>query len=81
MSNSDLCCKAKFEGCSVIRSEEFVDRKGQKLNYSVGPRRIGDVSTVYADPSKAKRILGWETKFTLGDALTHAWQWQKQLSK
>jgi UDP-glucose 4-epimerase len=59
----------------------FEECTGEKLNYSVGPRRIGDVSTVYADPSKAKRILGWETRFTLGDALTHAWQWQKQLSK
>jgi len=70
------------KGDSVLHVvKTFEECTGEKLNYSVGPRRIGDVSTVYADPSKAKRILGWETKFTLGDALTHAWQWQKQLSK
>ena len=28
--------------------------------YVIGPRRAGDLATVYADPAKAKNVLGWE---------------------
>jgi len=70
------------KGDSVLHVvKTFEDCSGEKLNYVIGPRRVGDVTTVYADPSKAKRILDWGTSYTLRDALTHAWQWQKELSK
>jgi UDP-glucose 4-epimerase len=47
-----------------------------KLNYQIGPRRAGDVVSVYADTGKAERILGWKTKRSLEDALRDAWKWQ-----
>jgi UDP-glucose 4-epimerase len=38
-----------------------------KLNYKLGPRRVGDVAKLVADSSKAKNLLGWSTKKTLKD--------------
>ncbi len=37
--------------------------------YVIGPRRAGDLATVYADPAKAKNVLGWEAKKTVADML------------
>tara|TARA_B110000037_G_scaffold97504_1_gene114316 strand:+ start:41177 stop:42193 length:1017 start_codon:yes stop_codon:yes gene_type:complete len=48
-----------------------------KLNYEIGPRRIGDVAQIYANAEKAKEVLGWACEFTLEDALKHSWNWEK----
>jgi UDP-glucose 4-epimerase len=50
-----------------------------KLNYEMGPRRPGDAAEVWCDPSKAKRILGWEAEMTIHDILTTAWSWEKTI--
>ena len=44
--------------------------------YEVGPRRPGDLATVYADVTKAKTVLGWEAKKTLADMCRDSWNWQ-----
>ena len=48
-----------------------------KLNYEIGPRRIGDVAQIYANAEKAKEALDWACEFTLEDALKHSWNWEK----
>ncbi|MDX5348882.1 MAG: GDP-mannose 4,6-dehydratase, partial [Hymenobacteraceae bacterium] len=63
----------------VVQAFEKVS--GQKLNYSIGPRRAGDVEKIYANVSKAKEVLGFETTSTLEEALASAWQWQVHLQK
>jgi UDP-glucose 4-epimerase len=50
-----------------------------KLNYTIGPRRLGDVEKVWADASKAKEKLGWEAKLNLNDMLISSWNWQLEL--
>ncbi|MBC7424962.1 MAG: UDP-glucose 4-epimerase GalE [Bacteroidia bacterium] len=52
-----------------------------KLNYSIGPRREGDVEKVWADSSKANTILGWKTEKSLEEMLKSAWQWQLSLNR
>ena len=49
------------------------------LNVQVGPRRDGDIPTIYADASFAKKILGWEAKLGLEDMVKSAWKWEKTL--
>jgi UDP-glucose 4-epimerase len=67
-------------GVSVLELvNEFIRVTGVKLNYTVGPRRPGDVEKVYGDPSKAYIKLGWKTKYTITDSLLHAWQWEKKI--
>lgn len=59
----------------------FESVSGQKLNYVFGPRRNGDVESVYADPSKANRLLNWKAQLTIADAIKDAWHWQTGLSE
>lgn len=62
----------------VIRS--FEKANGLKVNYSIGPRREGDVQSIYADVKKAKNELGWETKIDLEESLKNAWNWELKYS-
>jgi len=59
--------------------ETFEEVSGVKLNYRYGPRRTGDVPAIYADATKAKKILGWQVKRSLKEALRDAWHWQQQM--
>jgi len=58
----------------------FEQETGVKLNYTMGPRRAGDVEQVYADVTKASRELGWTARRTLAESLRDAWRWQEKLS-
>ena len=67
-------------GVSVLELvKEFEKVTGVKLNYTIGLRRPGDVEKVYADPSRVNKVLKWKTKYTAGDALLHAWEWEKKI--
>ena len=56
----------------------FEKENGIQLNYTVGPRRDGDVESIYADSKKAKDKLGWEPKYTVKEMVTSAWKWEKK---
>jgi UDP-glucose 4-epimerase len=69
-------------GASVLELvDKFQQVTGVKLNYTIGPRRPGDVEKTYADPSRAFRELQWKPKFSIEDGLLHAWQWEQKLAK
>mgnify|MGYP004711678123 CR=1 FL=1 len=51
---------------------------GHKIPYKVVPRRAGDLPEFYADPSKAKRLLGFETKLGVDKMCEDTWRWQSQ---
>jgi len=57
----------------VIKAVEKAS--GKKVEYEIGPRRSGDPVISYADPSKAKKLLNWQTKYTLKDMAETAWKW------
>lgn len=57
----------------------FQEISGQELNYKLGPRRPGDVEKIWSEVEKANKILGWKAEYSLKDALTHSWNWQKTL--
>lgn len=61
----------------VINAFEKVT--GTKLNYSIGPRRPGDVIAIYANNEKAKTELGWSLKYSLEDMMNTAWQWELKM--
>ncbi len=65
-------------GYSVLDIVNAFERvNGIKVPYVIGPRRAGDVDMVYADPEKAKRLLGWSAKRNLDDMCRDSWRWQK----
>lgn len=64
-------------GVSVFEAiNSFEKVSNQKLNYSVGPRRAGDVINIYANNNLAKEELNWVPKFNLDDMMLSAWKWQ-----
>ena len=59
----------------VIKS--FQKASGIKIPFEVYERRPGDISECFTDPSKAKKLLGWESIYTLEQMCEDAWRWQK----
>jgi UDP-glucose 4-epimerase len=51
---------------------------GRDLPYEIGPRRVGDVVAVWADPSRAVSLLHWRATRTLTDMCADHWRWQSQ---
>lgn len=69
------------EGVSVLEAiNAFEKISGEKLNYSLGDRRAGDVIAIYADYTKAKTNLGWVPKYGIEDIMDTAWNWEKARS-
>ena len=58
----------------------FEKVNGVKLNYRFAPRRPGDVTAIWADPSLANRELGWKAGRSVEDTLAAAWAWEKHLA-
>ncbi|MBS1680863.1 MAG: UDP-glucose 4-epimerase GalE [Bacteroidetes bacterium] len=80
-SNNEAFNLGTGEGVSVLELiNKFEKATGVKVNFEIGSRRSGDVVKTYADPGKAKKMLGWQTKLSLEDSLTDAWRWQKRVS-
>lgn len=49
--------------------------------YAIVDRRPGDIGTCYANPAKAKELLGWEAEYGLEDMCRDSWRWQSQNPK
>ncbi|MBO7640135.1 MAG: UDP-glucose 4-epimerase GalE [Bacteroidales bacterium] len=58
----------------------FQKVNGVKLNYKFAPRRSGDVTAIWADPSLANEKLGWKAERSVEDTLKSAWDWEKHLA-
>jgi UDP-glucose 4-epimerase len=70
------------EGVTVLELiQAFEKVSGQKLKYKVTDRRPGDVIAVYANNDKAKKRLGWETKFALDAMMDTSWRWEMEIKK
>lgn len=52
-----------------------------EIPYQIKPRRAGDIAECYADPTKAKEVLGWTAEKTLEDMCRDSWNWQKNNPK
>ena len=63
----------------VIKTFEKIS--GEKLNFSFGKRRNGDVTCAYANCDKLRKELGWKCVHNLDDALKSAWNWEKKIRK
>ena len=69
-------------GLSVIELvKKFEIVNNLKLNYEIKERRQGDIAEIWADCSKANKILNWKAKRTIEETLKSAWNWQKNLKE
>jgi UDP-glucose 4-epimerase len=58
----------------VVRA--FEAASGRAVPFDIAPRRPGDVAQCYADPSRARELLGWQARRTLAQMCEDAWRWQ-----
>ena len=58
----------------------FEKVNGVKLNYRFAPRRTGDVTAIWADPTLANNELGWKAERSVEDTLASAWAWEKHIA-
>ncbi len=68
------------KGSSVLEVIQSFERvSGKKLNYKIVPRRAGDITSAYADTTKANEILGWKSQYSLDEAMKSAWDWEQKI--
>lgn len=70
------------KGTSVLEMvAAFEKASGKKLPYEIVERRAGDLAEIYANPSKAKKELGWEVTLTIEDAMNDTINYLKHLEE
>jgi UDP-glucose 4-epimerase len=63
-----------FSVKEIIATAEKVT--GKKVPVKWGPRRSGDAIALWADPKRAKELLGWEAKYKDPESIIRtAWAW------
>ena len=69
-------------GVSVLELiRTFEEVTGVPVPHKIVGRREGDSVQVWADPSLANNVLGWQAKESLADTLRSAWAWQVRLKE
>lgn len=81
-SNCEIFNLGTGNGYTVLEAiKTFEKVSNQSLNYTIGPRRPGDITAIYANNEKARKVLGWETKYNLEDMMRTAWEWEQKINK
>jgi UDP-glucose 4-epimerase len=81
-SNCDVFNLGTGDGLTVLEIiNAFEKTSGVNLNYEIGPRRPGDVVAIYANNDRAKKLLGWNPKYSLQDMMETAWKWELKLKE
>ena len=74
-----ICNLGTGTGSSVLDViDAFEKANGIRIPYEFASRRSGDVTEAWADPTYAKKKLGWESNHNLVDMLRDAWNWQSK---
>lgn len=67
------------QGYSVLDMvKAFGKACGKEIPYQIEARRPGDIGTCYADPSKAKKELGFVATRGLDEMCADSWNWQQK---
>ncbi len=66
------------KGTSVLELVKTFEKVNNiKIPYKIVDRRPGDIAECFADVSKAKKELNWETKNTIEDMCRDSWNFEK----
>ncbi len=78
-SGVDIFNLGTGKATSVMRMiTEFERVTKVEIPTAIAEKRPGDLPQVWADITKAREVLGWEAKRSLGQMLQDAWRWQQK---
>ena len=64
-------------GYSVLELvHAFEQASGRSIPYDVVSRRAGDVAELWASPTRAEAVLGWQARLGVQDMCADTWRWQ-----
>ena len=68
------------KGLSVLEIIEAYEKTNcVKINYKIGPRRVGDIEKIFANVDLIKKELKWTPKKSLDEALSSEYKWKKNI--
>lgn len=68
-------------GYSVLEMLRAFERaSGRRIPHRIVARRPGDVAQCYADPGRARALLGWSASLDIDDMCRDAWRWQEWMA-
>jgi len=74
------CNVGTGRGTSVLEVIDIAEQvSGRKVPLVVTSRRAGDPTSVYADPTLVRALLGWKATRDLRDIITSAWNWHSKI--
>ena len=69
-------------GYSVLEMvHAFAAVSGKPVPYRIVERRQGDIAQCYADPTFARKLLGWQAELGIDAMCADAWRWQQWAGK
>lgn len=79
-SKADIFNLGTGNGVSVLEAiQAFEKVSNKKLAYKMGPRRDGDVISIYANNELAIHELGWKINYSLEEMMKTAWNWELKI--
>lgn len=80
--NYDVFNIGTGNGYSVLEViKAFEKSTGEKLNFEIGPRRVGDIEKVWGDVTKSTQELGWKATLDINEMMRSAWAWETYLKE
>ncbi|HEY6280375.1 MAG TPA: UDP-glucose 4-epimerase GalE [Burkholderiales bacterium] len=65
-------------GYSVLEMvRAFATASGKEVPYRIVARRPGDIAQCYADPTLARKTLGWHAELGIDAMCADTWRWQR----
>jgi UDP-glucose 4-epimerase len=77
MQGSEIYNVGTGEGKSNLEVVKMLEELHGEFKWEYGERRPGDPVSFYANNEKIRKELDWQPKYTVKDALAHAYSWQK----
>ncbi len=69
-------------GTSILELLKVVRQvTGLEVPHRFAEARVGDPPVLYADPRKAKQVLGWTAEAGIEEIVRSAWAWEQKLAK
>ncbi|MEX0644944.1 MAG: UDP-glucose 4-epimerase GalE [Parvularculaceae bacterium] len=66
-------------GYTVLEAVAAFKRASNRdIPYEICPRRDGDIAEIYANPARAKKLLGWTATRSIEDMCADHWRWQRE---